>query len=147
MNHGAKTMDLLLVEDDPSDVRVFKDLISQCSGCWRLIVVSDGVEAMLYLRQQEKYAGAPRPSLVLLDLNLPKKDGREVLSEIKGDAQLTSIPVIILTTSRSEQDIRASYLLHASAFITKPRERKEFIDIIKGIDNYWTKVATPPPTA
>ena len=144
MNHETKTLDVLLVEDDPSDVRIFRDIMKQCTGCWRLTVVSDGEEAMQYLLRQDIYSKAPRPNLVLLDLNMPKKDGREVLSEIKGDPDLTSIPVIILTTSRSDLDIQTSYRLHASSFITKPRERKDFIDIIKGLDNYWSKVATPP---
>ena len=144
MNQTERVLNLLLVEDDPSDIRIFKDIMKQCIGCWQFNVVSDGEEAMNYLRKKDKYFEAVRPNLILLDLNMPKKDGREVLSEIKSDPELTAIPVIILTTSQSELDIQTSYKLHASSFVTKPRERKDFIGIIKGLDNYWSNIATPP---
>ncbi|HST02796.1 MAG TPA: response regulator, partial [Usitatibacter sp.] len=107
--------------------------------------VKDGVEAIDFLKQRGKYASAPRPDIILLDLNLPKKDGREVLSEIKGDRELRAIPVVILTTSKAEEDVLKSYDLHANCYVTKPVDLEKFIVVIQSIDRFWLSVVTLPP--
>jgi CheY-like chemotaxis protein len=141
---SPKAIDILLVEDNPGDVRLTIEALKDGKVRNRLSVAPDGVEAMAFLRQEGKYAGAPRPDLILLDLNLPKKDGREVLAEIKADERLRQIPVVVLTTSSSEQDILHSYDLHANCYIPKPVDLDQFIDVVRGIENFWLTVVRLP---
>jgi two-component system, chemotaxis family, response regulator Rcp1 len=136
--------EVLLVEDSPGDVRLTREAFKDAKVHISLHVASDGTEAMAFLRRDGKYTGVPRPDLILLDLNLPKKSGREVLEEIKEDPVLMSIPVVILTTSASEQDILRSYLLHANCFITKPVDLAGFLTVVKRIDNFWLSVVKLP---
>jgi two-component system, chemotaxis family, response regulator Rcp1 len=136
--------EVLLVEDSPGDVRLTREAFKDAKVHINLRVASDGSEAMVFLRREGKYADVPRPDLILLDLNLPKKSGREVLEEIKEDPALMSIPVVILTTSASEQDILRSYLLHANCFITKPVNLDGFLKVVKSIDNFWLSVVKLP---
>jgi CheY-like chemotaxis protein len=140
----ARPIDILLVEDNPGDVRLTIEALKDGKVRNRLNVVQDGVEAMVFLRQEGKYAGAPRPDVILLDLNLPKKDGREVLAEIKADEHLRRIPVVVLTTSSSEQDILKTYDLHANCYITKPVDLEQFIEVVKGIEDFWLTVVKLP---
>jgi CheY-like chemotaxis protein len=140
----ARPIDILLVEDNPGDVRLTIEALKDGKVRNRLNVVQDGVEAMAFLRQEGKYAGAPRPDVILLDLNLPKKDGREVLAEIKADEHLRRIPVVVLTTSSSEQDILKTYDLHANCYITKPVDLEQFIEVVKGIEDFWLTVVKLP---
>jgi two-component system, chemotaxis family, response regulator Rcp1 len=142
---GARTpIDVLLVEDSPGDVRLTKEALAEANGAIRLHVVCDGVEAMSFLRRERKYAGVPRPKLILLDLNLPRMDGREVLSQIKADAMLKTIPTIILTTSEAERDVLQSYELLANCFLSKPVQLDAFESLIKSINDFWlTKVKLP----
>jgi two-component system, chemotaxis family, response regulator Rcp1 len=135
---------VLLVEDSPGDVRLTMEAFKTAKMHVNLRVVYDGAEAMAYLKRQGKHADALRPDLVLLDLNLPKKDGREVLGEIKGNAALLTIPVVILTTSAAEEDILQSYRLHANCYITKPVDLVGFLDVVKSIDNFWLSVVKLP---
>jgi CheY-like chemotaxis protein len=143
-NGIGKPIEILLVEDSPGDVRLVQENMKEAKMLNPLNVVSDGVEAMEYLRKQGKYKDAVRPSLVLLDLNLPKKDGREVLAEIKADKELMSIPVVVLTISKAEEDVLKSYNLHANAFITKPVDLNQFLKVTKAIDNFWLTVVSLP---
>jgi two-component system, chemotaxis family, response regulator Rcp1 len=136
--------EILLVEDSPGDVRLTREAFKDAKVHVNLNVASDGAEAMAFLRREGKHADVPRPDLVLLDLNLPKKSGREVLEEIKEDPILMSIPVVILTTSASEQDVLRSYLLHANCFITKPVDLTGFLLVVKSIDNFWLSVVKLP---
>jgi two-component system, chemotaxis family, response regulator Rcp1 len=136
--------EVLLVEDSPGDVRLTREAFKDAKVHVNLHVASDGAEAMAFLRREGKHADVPRPDLVLLDLNLPKKSGREVLEEIKEDPILMSIPVVILTTSASEQDVLRSYLLHANCFITKPVDLTGFLLVVKSIDNFWLSVVKLP---
>ncbi len=138
-------IDILLVEDNPGDVRLTIEALKEAKLLNTIKHVSDGVEAVAYLRQQGQYANSPRPDLILLDLNLPKKDGREVLSEIKNDPNLKRIPVVILTTSRAEEDILKAYNLHANCYITKPVDLDQFIKVAKSIDNFWFTMVRLPP--
>ncbi len=140
-----KPIDILLVEDNPGDVRLTIEGLKEGKILNNLSVVSNGVEAMAFLRQEGGYANAPRPELILLDLNLPRKDGREVLGEIKNDDDLKRIPVVILTSSQAEQDIVKSYNLHANCYITKPVELDQFIGVIKSIEQFWLTVVKLPP--
>jgi CheY-like chemotaxis protein len=140
----AKSIEVLLVEDSPGDVRLTQEAIKDAKVHIKLHVVSDGAEAMAFLGREGKHANAPRPDLILLDLNLPKKDGREVLEEIKQSPALKSIPVVILTTSSSEVDILRSYLLHANCYITKPVGLEGFLKVVKSIDNFWLSVVKLP---
>ena len=141
-----KPLDILLVEDNPADVRLTQEAFLEGKLHNKLIVARDGVEAMDVLRRRGKYADAVRPDLILLDLNLPRKDGREVLAEIKSDPDLMRIPVVVLTTSRAEMDIVKSYNLHANCYVVKPVDLDRFIGVIKSIDNFWlTAVTLPPP--
>jgi CheY-like chemotaxis protein len=137
-------IEVLLVEDSPGDVRLTVEAFKTAKMHINLRVVYDGAEAMEYLRQEGKYADALRPDLVLLDLNLPKKDGREVLGEIKGSPTLLTIPVVILTTSAAETDILRSYRLHANCYITKPVDLVGFLEVVKSIDNFWLSVVKLP---
>ena len=141
---GVSTFEILLVEDSPGDVRLTREAFKDAKVHINLHVASDGVEAMDFLRREGTDADAPRPDLILLDLNLPKKSGREVLLEIKEDPSLKSIPVVILTTSASEQDVLRTYLLHANCFITKPVGLDGFLEVVKSIDNFWLSVVKLP---
>jgi CheY-like chemotaxis protein len=137
-------VDVLLVEDDPGDVLMTREAFEHHKIRNKLHVVADGVEALQFLRREGPHAGAPRPGLVLLDLNLPRKDGREVLAEIKSDDSLRSIPVVVLTTSEAEEDILRSYDLHANAYVTKPVDFDRFIDVIRQIDDFFVTVVKLP---
>ncbi|HXM98399.1 MAG TPA: response regulator [Candidatus Dormibacteraeota bacterium] len=138
-------LQVLLVEDSPGDVRLTREAFKDAKVHITLHVVSDGAEAMAFLAREGKHADAPRPDLILLDLNLPKKDGRSVLAEIKGNPSLQTIPVVILTTSSSEEDILKSYLLHANCYITKPVNLDGFLKVVRSIDNFWLSVVKLPP--
>ncbi|MDA8233134.1 MAG: response regulator [Magnetospirillum sp.] len=137
--------DILLVEDNPGDARLAQEALKEGRFPTRLDVVVDGVEAMSFLRQEGEYASARRPHLVLLDLNLPRKDGRQVLKEMKSDPGLCRIPVVVLTTSQAEQDVVHSYELHANCYITKPVDLDRFIDVVQSIEEYWCSIVTLPP--
>ncbi|MGO9571918.1 MAG: response regulator [Desulfomonilaceae bacterium] len=137
-------IEILLVEDNPGDVRLTEEALKEGKILNSLNVVADGVEAMAFLRREGKYTDAPRPQLILLDLNLPKKDGREVLAEIKKDQELKSIPVVILTSSAAEQDIVKSYNLHANCYVTKPVDLDQFIHVVKSIEQFWLTVVQLP---
>src|SRR6202167_4504539 len=137
-------IEVLLVEDSPGDVRLTREAFKDAKVLINLHVASDGTEAMAFLKREGGHTNAPRPDLILLDLNLPKKDGREVLGEIKESPTLKSIPVVILTTSASDADILKSYLLHANCYITKPVDLKGFLNVVKSIDNFWLSVVKLP---
>jgi two-component system, chemotaxis family, response regulator Rcp1 len=137
-------IELLLVEDSEPDVRLTIEALREAKVKNRLWVVDDGVEALEFLRQQGRHADAPRPDLILLDLNLPRKDGRQVLKEIKNDDSLKRIPVVVLTTSKSEEDVLRAYELHANCYITKPVDFNRFMDVVKSIENFWLTVVTLP---
>ena len=137
-------IDVLLVDDDPGDTLMIREAFEHNKVRNELASVADGVEAMRYLRREGEYAGAPRPDLILLDLNLPRKDGREVLAEIKGDSQLAAIPVVVLTTSNAEEDVLRSYQLHANAYVTKPVDFERFIDVVRQIDEFFVTVVKLP---
>jgi CheY-like chemotaxis protein len=141
----GKAIEILLVEDNPGDVRLTVEALKEGKVLNHLSVAMDGTEALAFLRREGPYANAPRPDLVLLDLNLPKKDGREVLAEIKQDADLKRIPVVILTTSKAEQDILKTYDLHANCFITKPVDLDQFITVVKAVEDFWLTVVRLPP--
>lgn len=146
--HGDGTpIEVLLVEDDPGDVLMTQEAFEDHKVRNRLTVVSDGAEALSYLRREGRFAGAPRPDLILLDLNLPKRDGREVLEEIKKDEDLGRIPVVVLTTSAADEDILRSYQLHANAYVTKPVDFDRFISVIRQIDEFFVSVVKLPPRA
>jgi len=137
-------VEILLVEDSPGDVRLTKEALREGKVRNTLHVVPDGVEALAFLRHEGRYAAVPRPDVILLDLNLPKKDGREVLAEIKGDDNLRRIPVVILTTSQDERDVLRAYELHANCYITKPVDLDQFIAVIQSIESFWLTIVTLP---
>lgn len=137
-------IEILLVEDNPGDVRLMQEALKDNKLRNNLSVVSDGIEAMRFLRREGHYADAPRPDLVLLDLNLPRLDGREVLKQIKDDDALKRIPVVVLTTSKAEEDIVKSYDLHANCFITKPVDLDRFIQIVRAIEDFWFTMVKLP---
>ncbi len=139
-----KRIEILLIEDNPGDVRLIMEALNDVRFYNNLNVVGDGEEALAYLRKEDQYAKAIRPDLILLDLNLPKKDGRQVLEEIKADNNLKRIPVIILTTSRMEEDILKAYTYNANCYITKPIGFEEFIDVVKLIEDFWLTVVKLP---
>lgn len=143
--HSYEAIEILLVEDNPGDVRLTKEALKDSKLHNTLSVVEDGVEAMAFLRREPPYEDAPRPDIILLDLNLPRKDGREVLEEIKNDADLRRIPVVVLTTSEDDNDILATYNLHANCYITKPVDLNRFITIVKNIENFWFSIVKLPP--
>ncbi len=143
-SHKQEVMQILLVEDNPGDIRLTQEALKEGTIANELHVVKDGVEAIDYLKRKGKYALQPTPDIILLDLNLPRKDGREVLAEIKADDNLKLIPIIILTTSDAESDIQKSYKLHANCFITKPVDLDQFIYIIRQIETYWFTVVKLP---
>jgi len=136
--------EILLIEDSPSDAALTKEALDAGKIANNLTHVEDGIEAVECLKQRGKYKNSPRPDLIMLDLNLPRKDGREVLAEIKNDPELKLIPIIVLTTSRSDKDILQSYQLNANCYITKPVDFQQFIDVIKSIENFWLTVVTLP---
>jgi CheY-like chemotaxis protein len=140
-------IEVLLVEDDPGDVLMTQEAFEEHKVQNRLNVVSDGAEALAYLRREGKFADAVRPDLILLDLNLPRRDGREVLAEIKKDDELGRIPVVVLTTSSADEDILRSYQLHANAYVTKPVDFERFIAVIRQIDEFFVSVVKLPPRA
>lgn len=145
MSHNmGRAAEVLLVEDSPGDVRLTREALKEGKVRNNLSVVSDGVEAMEFLRREGKYADAPRPDIVLLDLNMPRKDGREVLAEMKGDESLKRIPVVILTTSEAEQDILKTYDLHANCYLTKPVDLEQFISIVKSVEDFWLTIVQLP---
>jgi len=144
-SNGVKVIDILLVEDNPGDVRLAQEALKGSKVRNNMFVVGDGVEAMEFLRRQGKYANAPRPDLILLDLNLPRKSGREVLCEIKSDDGLKRIPVVVLTVSRDEQDILNAYDFHANCYIVKPLDFEQFINITKTIEDFWLTIVKLPP--
>jgi len=141
----GKPIEILLVEDNPGDVDLARAAMEDSKVRNILHTVGDGVEAMLFLRRKGKYTEVPRPDLVLLDLNLPKKDGREVLAEIKSDEDLKRIPVVILTISKDEEDILKTYNLHANCFITKPIDLNQFVKVVKAIEDFWLTIVKLPP--
>ena len=143
----AEPIEILLVEDSPGDVRLTQEAFQDAKVHIKLHVASDGTEAMAFLHRKGEYANVPRPYLILLDLNLPKKDGREVLEEIKESPTLKSIPVVVLTTSASEADILRSYRLHANCYITKPVGLDGFLEVVKSIDDFWLTVVKLPSEA
>ena len=138
-------IEILLVEDNPGDVRLTKEALREGKVYSTLHTVKDGVEAMEFLRRQGKFKDAPRPDIILLDLNLPRKDGREVLEEIKSDDSLKRIPVVVLTTSKAEEDVLRTYNLHANCYVTKPVDLEKFMVVVKSIDVFWLTVVTLPP--
>lgn len=141
----TKPIKILLVEDSPGDIRLTEEVLREGKVHNNLSVVRNGVEALAFLHQTGKYVDAPRPDLILLDLNLPKRDGREVLAEIKEDPNLKHIPVVVLTTSNAEQDILRAYDLDANCYINKPVDLEQFFTAIRSIENFWLTVVTLPP--
>jgi chemotaxis family two-component system response regulator Rcp1 len=142
---NGKPVEILLVEDNPGDVRLTEEALKEDNVLNNLSVVGDGVEALNFLKRKGKYSDAPRPDLILLDLNLPKKKGCEVLGEIKEDPNLRRIPVVILTISKTKEDILKSYDLHANCYITKPVALNQFISVVKSIEDFWLTVVKLPP--
>ena len=141
---NAKPIEILLVEDNPGDVRLTREALKSGKVWSNLHVVEDGEAALTFLRQQGSYTYAPRPDLILLDLNLPKKDGREVLSIIKADENLKRIPVVVLTTSQAEEDILKSYNLNANCYITKPVDFDQFINVVRVVEEFWLTIVKLP---
>jgi chemotaxis family two-component system response regulator Rcp1 len=141
---GISPVDLLLVEDNPGDVRLTKVALKDAKLKINMHVVGDGMEAMAFLHRQGKYASSPRPDLIMLDLNLPKKDGRQVLAEIKEDPDLKRIPVVIVTTSKAEEDILKTYNLHANCYVTKPLDLDQFIAVVQSIEQFWLTIVKLP---
>lgn len=144
INSLGRPADFLLVEDNPGDVRLTQEALKSHKVQNNLHVVTDGEEAMAFLRMQGKYANAPRPDIILLDLNLPRKDGREVLAEIKSDINLKAIPVVIITSSEAEQDVVKSYNLNANCYITKPVNLDQFIKVVQSINDFWFTIVKLP---
>jgi CheY-like chemotaxis protein len=144
LTESLSVVDVLLVEDDPGDVVLIREAFEYNKVHNALHVVSDGVEALDFLHRRGEYEGAPRPDLVLLDLNLPRKDGREVLEEVKADRDLRTIPIVVLTTSEAEEDILRSYDLHANAYVTKPVDFDRFIEVVRLIDDFFVTVVKLP---
>jgi len=142
--HG-EPITILLVEDNPADTRLIREAMKEVKIYNRLYQVPDGVEAMAFLRKQGEYAKMPRPDLILLDLNMPRKDGRQTLKEIKEDPELQRMPVVVLTVSDAEEDIINSYNLHANCFVTKPLDLDEFSKVVRGIENFWFEIVKLPP--
>jgi len=140
----VRPVEILLVEDNPGDVDLAREALADSKLHNRLHVTEDGEKAMAFLNGIPPYEDKPRPDLILLDLNLPRKDGREVLAEIKGNDDLKRIPVVILTTSRAEQDVLRSYDLHANCYITKPIDFNQFVDVVQSIENFWMSIVVLP---
>ena len=144
-SQAARPIDILMIEDSAADVLITREALAEAKLLNTIHVVEDGVEALAYLRKEGSYAGAPRPDLILLDLNLPRKNGREVLAEIKADEGLKRIPVVILTVSSADEDILKAYNLHANCYITKPVDLKQFLSVVAAIDSFWLTVVQFPP--
>lgn len=144
-NREAQLVDILLVEDSPSDAMMTREALELSKVLNRLHIVDDGVEAMDFLQRRGKYADAPRPGLVLLDLNLPRKSGLEVLQEIKDEPSLKTIPVVVLTTSKAEEDVVKSYGSHANCYISKPIEFAKLAEAVRAVGEFWLCVVTLPP--
>ena len=142
----AEPVQILLIEDSPGDIRLTREVLRDAKIANELHIVGDGEQAMAFLRCEGEYAGVRRPDLILLDLNLPRKDGREVLAELKDDAELHLIPVIVLTTSAAEQDVLRSYDLKAACYITKPIDLDEFIAVVRSIESFWLSIVRLPQT-
>jgi len=140
-----KMIEILLIEDNPGDVRLTKEALKECKIANKLHVALDGIEAIDFLYKKGKFNNSPRPDVILLDLNLPKKDGREVLAEIKQDKDLRRIPVVVLTTSKSQEDIIKTYNLHANCYISKPIGMVQFIKVVKSIGDFWFSIVKLPP--
>jgi CheY-like chemotaxis protein len=140
-----RPIEILLVEDSPSDAEFTNEALKEAKVRNHLSIVEDGVQAMEFLRRQGRYSNAPRPDLIMLDLNLPRKDGREVLAELKADDSLKLIPVVVLTTSRAEEDVLRAYQLHANCYITKPVDFQQFLSVVRSIESFWLFVVTLPP--
>ncbi len=145
MSSITRPVEILLVEDNPGDVRLAVEALREGKVHVNMSVVFDGVEAMEFLRRQGPFAHAPRPDLILLDLNMPRKDGREVLAELKADDDLKRIPVVVLTTSKAEEDILKSYNLNANCYITKPVDLQQFIHVVRSVQEFWLTVVKLPP--
>jgi CheY-like chemotaxis protein len=145
VTRGGKVIDILLVEDNPGDARLARESLKDSKIRNNITVARDGIEAMEFLRHQGAHADAPRPDLILLDLNLPRKDGREVLAEIKADPEFKRIPVVILTISKDEEDVIKTYNLHANCFITKPIDLQQFLKVVKAIEDFWLTIVKLPP--
>jgi CheY-like chemotaxis protein len=143
--YGLRAVEILLVEDNPADVRLTRLALQDGKVRNNLNVAEDGAEALDFLYRRGRFSGAPRPDLILLDLNLPRKDGREVLAVIKSDGDLRRVPVVVLTTSKAEQDILSSYNLNANCYVTKPFDLEQFIKVIKSIEDFWLTVVKLPP--
>ncbi len=143
--YEGRPVEILLVEDNAGDVRLAREGLRECKLLNNLSVADDGVKAMAFLRREGEHAHAPRPDLIMLDLNLPRKDGREVLKEIKEDEKLKRIPVVILTTSKAEEDIVKSYSLHANCYVTKPLAIEQFIEVVQAIETFWFTIVELPP--
>jgi two-component system, chemotaxis family, response regulator Rcp1 len=143
---SSEAVQILLVEDSPGDIRLTREVLRDAKIANELHIVGDGEHAMAYLRREGDYANAPRPDLILLDLNLPRKDGREVLAELNADPHLHKIPVIVLTTSAAGEDIEHSYDLKAACYITKPIDLDEFISVVRSIETFWLSIVRLPPT-
>ena len=145
MPEAGRPIDILLIEDNPHDVRLTMEAFKDAKVSNNLTVAADGEEALKVLRREGEYAGSPRPDLILLDLNLPKKSGREVLEEIKHDPDLLRITVVVLTTSENEKDILRAYELHVNAYVTKPVDLDQFIKIVEAVEDFWLTVVKFPP--
>jgi chemotaxis family two-component system response regulator Rcp1 len=141
---AGRPAEFLLVEDNPGDVRLTREALRESKLRNNLSVVGDGIEALAFLRQEGRYADAPRPDIILLDLNLPRKDGREVLAEIKEDPRLRLIPVVIITSSEAEQDVLKSYGLHVNCYVTKPVDLEQFIKVVQSVEMFWLTVVKLP---
>jgi CheY-like chemotaxis protein len=144
MSDIHELVQILLVEDNPGDVRLTREALKEAKFRNKVQVVGDGVEALAYLRQQGEYSGAIRPHLIMLDLNLPRMDGREVLAAIKKDADLRRIPVVVLSSSEAETDIARAYELHANAYVTKPVDIEHFLQVVKAIEEFWVEIVKLP---
>ena len=143
--NSVRPIEILLVEDNPGDVRLTREALKDAKVANTLHVVEDGVSALDFLHRRSPYVEAPRPDLVLLDLNLPRKNGREVLAEIKSEEKIRAIPVVILTTSQAEEDVLRAYNLHANCYITKPVDFTQFTTIVRTIEDFWLTIVTLPP--
>jgi two-component system, chemotaxis family, response regulator Rcp1 len=144
MSDIHELVQILLVEDNPGDIRLTREALKEAKFRNKVQVVGDGVEALAYLRQQGEYSGAMRPHLIMLDLNLPRMDGREVLAAIKKDADLRRIPVVVLSSSEAETDIARAYELHANAYVTKPVDIDHFLQVVKAIEEFWVEIVKLP---
>ncbi len=142
---NGQPIEILMIEDNPSDVRLTKEAFKDAKVRNRMHVAVDGEDAMVFLHREGRHSEAPRPDLILLDLNLPKKNGREVLAEIKSDSELRRIPVVILTTSDDERDIMTAYDLHVNAYVKKPVDLEQFIKIVEAVEDFWLTVVKLPP--